>query len=68
MPEPCWRCEVRSDIGCKHQPASGNPPIAFAKTKEKVDKRFKRPVASIFGAAGNPTRKEFDTIINKRTG
>jgi hypothetical protein len=26
---PCPRCNVRADIGCKHQPPSGPPPIAI---------------------------------------
>lgn len=29
--EPCPRCNVRADVGCKHQPASGVVPLAMTR-------------------------------------
>jgi hypothetical protein len=27
--EPCGRCGVRADVGCRHRPAAGVPPLAI---------------------------------------
>jgi hypothetical protein len=35
MTEPCGRCGVRADVGCRHQPPEGEPPVQMA----VVDKR-----------------------------
>lgn len=40
MSEPCYFCEVRSDVGCKHRPAEGPPPLAIAEPDAKVDGRI----------------------------
>jgi hypothetical protein len=32
----CWKCGARTDVGCKHQPASGDPP---PKSEPVVDRR-----------------------------
>lgn len=38
--EPCPRCGVRADVGCKHRPAEGVPPQAIVRTNhEKRDGR-----------------------------
>jgi len=34
--DPCWRCETRTDVGCRHRPASGTAPVAWA---PKIDGR-----------------------------
>lgn len=42
--EPCPRCNVRADVGCKHRPAEGPPPPAMdPRRKRKVDRRFRQP-------------------------
>lgn len=76
MSEPCFKCGVRADIGCRHQPAEGMAPI---QTLEPADPRkaergqglwafhppTKRQVSSIRGRLGNPTRREFEKLIRK---
>lgn len=37
--EPCQRCGVRADVGCKHRPPLGLPPIAVAEPEDKEDGR-----------------------------
>jgi hypothetical protein len=32
--EPCGRCGVRADVGCKHRPAVGVKPLAIERAKE----------------------------------
>lgn len=36
--EPCWRCDVRADVGCKHRPATGDRPASL-KAQEEDTKR-----------------------------
>lgn len=38
--EPCGRCGTRADVGCRHQPPSGPPPLALQDSPdEPVDRR-----------------------------
>lgn len=39
MSESCYRCGVRADIGCKHRPAEGAPPLAIAQPEPEEDGR-----------------------------
>lgn len=40
--EPCSRCGVRADVGCRHRPAAGPPPPAMdPRGKPKKDGRHK---------------------------
>lgn len=61
--EPCSRCGVRADVGCKHRPAQGAQPLAIARSNdEKPDGRKGRPdrnLHSFWGKGGNPTKAEF---------
>lgn len=43
--EPCNRCGVRADVGCKHRPAEGALPIAMdpRRNKAKRDGRLRDP-------------------------
>jgi len=67
--EPCPRCGVRADVGCKHRPAEGSPPPAIARAEyEKRDGRrnytgqghnfHRAKLSSLWGKAGNPTAGE----------
>lgn len=49
--EPCWRCQVRADVGCAHRPASGPPP---AKVPVRVDGRVLAAKMNPWGKHGNP--------------
>jgi hypothetical protein len=33
--EPCWRCGVRADVGCKHRPAAGIAPRPVARVEDR---------------------------------
>lgn len=80
MSEGCSLCGVRRDIGCKHHPAEGSPPPAISHPKGKKDGRqvdrgqghaFHRPPGnknSLFGKAGNPTRREFQDFLGGSYG
>jgi hypothetical protein len=48
--EPCLRCGVRADVGCKHRPAEGRPPPAMdpRSAKPKRDGRSKPSVSQGF--------------------
>lgn len=37
--EPCGRCGVRADVGCKHRGPQGLPPVAVADPRPKIDAR-----------------------------
>ena len=46
--EPCGRCGVRADVGGKHRPAEGPPPIAVTDTRPPPDgRRAPRPGAGL---------------------
>lgn len=73
--EPCARCGVRADVGCKHRPAAGDRPPAIASPDVKPDgrggarpgnghnfHRNKAPTASIWGKEGNPTERQFASL------
>jgi hypothetical protein len=58
--EPCWRCEVRADVGCKHREPTGVPPPAIAGGgEEKIDgRRAPRPGAGLnFHVRKSPDRQ-----------
>lgn len=44
--DPCWRCGVRADLGCRHRPASGTAPVALA--DDPGDARRERETAYSF--------------------
>lgn len=45
--DPCWKCGVRADVGCRHRPASGTAPVEW---EDSPDGR------TIYGA----TRRGYD--------
>lgn len=70
--EPCQRCGVRADVGCRHRPAAGVVPLAIAMGDEPNHDGRSRPNSgqgfnfhrqkqanSLWGKADNPTRREF---------
>jgi hypothetical protein len=59
--EPCVRCGVRGDIGCKHRAAEGVAPIAITGSG-RADRR-KGNLNSPFGKHGNPAGPARDRIL-----
>ena len=35
MADTCWKCGVRSDLGCRHKAAIGELPISLRPSKDK---------------------------------
>jgi hypothetical protein len=73
LAEPCQRCGVRADIGCRHQPAEGKAPVQVAEPPQPRQRQkdggqgwaFHRSkqTQSLRGKAGNPTKREFNDLL-----
>jgi hypothetical protein len=63
MSEPCGRCGVRADIGCKHRPAEGAPPASIRAAKPKA--RAQRFVGEGFSAFHKPRKRELERLVER---
>lgn len=66
--EPCGRCGVRADVGCKHRPAEGPPPLAIERSEIPLDGRRQQR----FWGPGNALRMrnltEQTRVVRARMG